>query len=71
LNNKELPPSNQQIAGGPPFAQPICQFVTGSKRCGKEVKIRAQKKKSSGQLNRGNQRRVWKTYRQKVDICVK
>jgi hypothetical protein len=44
---------------GPQFAQQICQFVTGSKRCGKEVK-RKKRRKRSGQLNRGQSKTVSK-----------
>jgi len=45
---------------GPRFAQQICQFVTGSKRCSKEVEIKKVEDQSSGPLNRGNQKRVSK-----------
>jgi hypothetical protein len=37
---------------GPRFAQLICQFVTGSKRCSKEVEIKKVEDKSGGPLNR-------------------
>jgi hypothetical protein len=40
--------SSRKKPCGPQFAQQICQFVTGSKRCGKEVKRRKQKKNAVG-----------------------
>jgi hypothetical protein len=66
LNFKELPVFfyfilviKPQKTCGPQFAQQICQFVTGSKRCGKEVK-RKKRRKRSGQLNRGQSKTVSK-----------